>query len=221
MPHTPQSEMQIDEFGRLPVGLRGARQAVRHRGPQHAALSVGQADVRGRNGQDARSNRSRPIKWLLDVIAQPEDAVKHKVFRIENIEVLDMLGLKRREGFRYAIDEFSGRIDELERQAELASTLEPGQAERLSKEAAGAGQEAAARIGCWRSRSSRRKSSGPEHAAKDWKAAMRQLDAPVADAAAAGRSARHGRWRVGIVCRRLARRALQEPTCCTSSPTRP
>jgi ABC-type transport system involved in cytochrome c biogenesis permease subunit len=120
MPHTPPGELQVDEFGRLPLVYEGrvkpfdtvARNALRY-------LSGKQSFV------DEAHKKQPAIKWLLDVIARPEEAVKHKVFRIENIEVLDTLGLKPREGLRYSIDEFAGKIDELDRQSELASKMEP------------------------------------------------------------------------------------------------
>ena len=47
------------------------------------------------------------MRWLLDVITNSEAAEKHRVFRIQSLEVLDTLGLERRQGFRYAIEEFA------------------------------------------------------------------------------------------------------------------
>src|SRR5690606_11818255 len=47
----------------------------------------------------------------------------HQVLRIENLDVLDMLGLERRKGFRYAFSEFADKLPELTRQAELARKL--------------------------------------------------------------------------------------------------
>ena len=41
----------------------------------------------------------------------------HRVFKIDNLEVLELLGLKRRSGSRYGFDEFLPRIAELRREA--------------------------------------------------------------------------------------------------------
>ncbi len=71
-------------------------------------------------------------QWLLDVITSREKAAKHKVFRIESLEVLDTLGLERRSGFRYAIDEFQDKIPELAKQAALAHEVEKKDKAELS-----------------------------------------------------------------------------------------
>lgn len=46
-----------------------------------------------------------------------------KVFRIENIEVLSLLGLEPREGFRYSFDEILPRIYDLHKQSEHAQSI--------------------------------------------------------------------------------------------------
>jgi ABC-type transport system involved in cytochrome c biogenesis permease subunit len=132
MPQTPINEMQIEEFGRLPVVYEGrvkpfdtvARNMLRYlSGKQTFLDETGKAP---KKGQPA-------IKWFLDVIARPDLARKHKIFRIENLDVLETMGLKRREGFRYSIAEFGPKIDEMERQARLALELEPGKASVYQK----------------------------------------------------------------------------------------
>ena len=72
------------------------------------------------------------IRWLLDIIARPDRAEMHKVFRIENLEVLDTLGLPRRDGYRYAVDEFRDQRHKLEEQAKLAQTVSKETPEKLS-----------------------------------------------------------------------------------------
>ncbi|MFO0880172.1 MAG: hypothetical protein U0840_22720 [Gemmataceae bacterium] len=47
----------------------------------------------------------------------------YKVFRIDNDEVLALLGLEAREGFRYSYDEFLPRLGQLEREARRANKL--------------------------------------------------------------------------------------------------
>jgi ABC-type transport system involved in cytochrome c biogenesis permease subunit len=118
--HAPITQMQLEEFGRLPVVYEGrakpfdtvARNMLRY-------LSGKQTFV------DADGKTQPAIKWFLDVIASNKEARTARVFRIEHVEVLETLGLKRREGLRYSIDELSGHLGELERQAELAGALEP------------------------------------------------------------------------------------------------
>ena len=65
------------------------------------------------------------IQWFLDVAgSDPKDpndaAMNYDVFRIHNDEVYTMLGLKRREGYRYSIAEVAPGFEKLEEQAKKA-----------------------------------------------------------------------------------------------------
>ncbi|HTI52013.1 MAG TPA: cytochrome c biogenesis protein CcsA, partial [Planctomycetaceae bacterium] len=66
----------------------------------------------------ATSARQPAIRWLLDVISQRAVADAHRVFRIDNLEVLDMLGLSRREGFLYSLAEIRERSDKFNEEVE-------------------------------------------------------------------------------------------------------
>ena len=84
--------------------------------------------------KDASGKRRPAIEWLLDVVSGVPQARQHKVFRIENLEVLDTLGLQRRAGFRYSADEISKNSAELAKQMRLASSREQGGINALSAE---------------------------------------------------------------------------------------
>jgi len=107
--------MQIHEFGKLPLVYEGrvkpfdtlARNSL-------VMISNRQTFV------DENKARQPAIKWLLDVITLSDDAMKHKVFRIENLEVLELFGLERRSGFLYSLDEMRPKFDEFQKQVELA-----------------------------------------------------------------------------------------------------
>jgi hypothetical protein len=59
------------------------------------------------------NGKSQPaIRWLLDILTSQTVPLKHKVFRIENDQVLNLLGLKPREGFFYAAEEFADLVDD-------------------------------------------------------------------------------------------------------------
>ncbi|NIL98136.1 MAG: hypothetical protein GTO53_09990, partial [Planctomycetales bacterium] len=107
----PATEMQVEQFGQLPVIYRGRVKPI---------------DTLARNSLRAVSNREEytdgegkiqgAIRWLLDVITDSPAARQQKVFRIDNLEVLDILGLKRRQGSLYAINEIMPRILKFERE---------------------------------------------------------------------------------------------------------
>ncbi|HUG90760.1 MAG TPA: cytochrome c biogenesis protein CcsA [Planctomycetaceae bacterium] len=70
------------------------------------------------------SEKQQAIRWLLDLMAMPEDAYAHKVIYIPTLDVLSSLGLERRKGFRYAIAEFRDKLGEIGQQAHKARELQ-------------------------------------------------------------------------------------------------
>ncbi|MCP4193208.1 MAG: cytochrome c biogenesis protein CcsA [Planctomycetaceae bacterium] len=76
--------------------------------------------------------RQPATRWLLDVITGSESAMQHKVVRIYHPEVLDLFGLQRRKGYRYAIAELTPKIAEFERQVRQAGEIASKDAGSLS-----------------------------------------------------------------------------------------
>jgi ABC-type transport system involved in cytochrome c biogenesis permease subunit len=71
---------------------------------------------------DQNDDQQPAIRWALDVMSFDPDDKKnpvweYEVFRIDNDQVLNLLGLKPKEGFRYKLKDFSDKFDKL--QAEL------------------------------------------------------------------------------------------------------
>ncbi len=88
----------------------------------------------GRQTYTDHNEHSQPaIRWLLDVMASPENAFKHRVFRIENEEVMKVVGIERRERFRYAPEEFLPKLQELTEQVELARKQDAGNVSTYQK----------------------------------------------------------------------------------------
>jgi cytochrome c-type biogenesis protein CcsB len=115
-PSQSSAEMHVEQFGALPLMYEGrvkpfdtlARNSLR-------ILSNRETFV------DTRGRRQPAINWLLDLIAHPRMADEHPVFRIENLEILDTLGLRRRQGFRYSWNELRGGMAIFQNQYALAS----------------------------------------------------------------------------------------------------
>lgn len=93
----------LAEFGKLPVVFQGrvkpfdtlARNALRKTSDYNSY-------------KDDEGERQPAVRWLLDMIARPDEAEKHRVFRIYSREVRDTLGLKRRKGYHYSLAEIRG-----------------------------------------------------------------------------------------------------------------
>ena len=67
----------------------------------------------------AKKNHSRRFIWLLDTISGTRRATI-RVFRIDNLDVLDTLGLKPRQAFRYSLNESMPSPGDWKAEIELA-----------------------------------------------------------------------------------------------------
>ena len=75
-----------------------------------------------------KDKRQPAVRWLLDVMtsrfSDNHIAEKHKVFRIENDQLLGLLALQPRPGLRYSIEEFAPQMGELEKAGKAADQKE-------------------------------------------------------------------------------------------------
>jgi len=54
------------------------------------------------------------VQWLLDVMSRPEIAARHRVVKIEDDQVLSALGLEKRGGLTYSLNEIQEKMKDLE-----------------------------------------------------------------------------------------------------------
>jgi hypothetical protein len=74
------------------------------------------------SGAPAIEERMRPvmvrkmpaIHWLLDVMTRPEVAARHRIYKIENDELLSLLDLEKRPGLTYSLVEIQKNFKEME-----------------------------------------------------------------------------------------------------------
>ncbi|MDW7995187.1 MAG: cytochrome c biogenesis protein CcsA [Gemmatales bacterium] len=121
LPWLPSGAVQnfdVHEFGALPVLQARIK-------PWDSVARTSLLAISGRQTVTDNKGRTIPaIVWLLDVITQRPQAEQYRVFRIDNDEVLSLLGLERRPGNRYALAEFRTRLEELLHQAHEAGRKE-------------------------------------------------------------------------------------------------
>jgi ABC-type transport system involved in cytochrome c biogenesis permease subunit len=116
--------MNLDEFAKLPCLYEGRVK------PLDTVARNFMLMVSNRTTFKDRKKKTQPaIRWMIDVIAGTEEGYDHQVIRIDNPEVLDMLGLNRRKGLRYSISELLPSLpkldEELHQVAEAAAKGEP------------------------------------------------------------------------------------------------
>ena len=84
-----------------------------------------------------KDKRQPAVRWLLDVMtskfSENHIAEKHKVFRIENDQLLGLLALQPRPGLRYSIEEFAPQIGELEKAGKAADQKENAKKDAFDK----------------------------------------------------------------------------------------
>lgn len=125
LPDAKPSDMQIYEFAKLPLAYQGRVKPYDTLARNSLQILSGRQELIVED-KDGNKTRQPAIRWLLDAISGAEAANNHRVFRIENLDLLNTLGLEPREGsFRYSFSEIQRKKDELDRQIALAeATLE-------------------------------------------------------------------------------------------------
>jgi ABC-type transport system involved in cytochrome c biogenesis permease subunit len=117
--------MHLEEFARLPVVHDGRVKPFDSLARNTLMIISGRQSVIDTNG-----NEQSAVKWLLDVITSkisrvpfPGPSERVKVFRIQNDQLLDLLGLAPRSGFRYSIEEFADKLPKLQEKASHARDI--------------------------------------------------------------------------------------------------
>jgi ABC-type transport system involved in cytochrome c biogenesis permease subunit len=111
----PVDGMHLIEFGRLPISDRGRTKPIDAMARTDLMVLTGKQEF-----YDEQGKKHSAVEWMLDALTslppfKNPAASEHKVFRIENDQVLSLLDLKPRPGsYRYSIDEMRGKWPELQ-----------------------------------------------------------------------------------------------------------
>lgn len=137
VPTIPATEMQIHQFGALPVAYNGRVKPFDTLARNALTVMSDKATFEMDNPAEAGETIKQPaIFWFLEFLADKPESHDYRVLRVENLDVLQTLDLEPREGFRYSISEvidkksefttMSGAkqtIPEALRQAQMASDV--------------------------------------------------------------------------------------------------
>ncbi|MEZ6128715.1 MAG: cytochrome c biogenesis protein CcsA [Planctomycetaceae bacterium] len=64
--------------------------------------------------RDVMVERMSAVRWFLDVAARPELAKRHRVIKIDDDQILSLLGLEKRSGLTYSVEEIQKNLEELQ-----------------------------------------------------------------------------------------------------------
>jgi len=109
----------LKSFGKLPVVYEGRMKPMD---------SLARNTLRGLSGRQkvevSDDETLLPLEWLLNHATHPDKADRYRVITITNLDILNMLGLPRRKGYRYSYNEVlktrKENAAELDKQVEQA-----------------------------------------------------------------------------------------------------
>lgn len=105
MPSYESTEANLHEFGRLPLVYEGRVKPFDTLARNSLRILSNRETFKDKNGDTQPA-----VRWLLDVIANPEAAREHRVFRIDHPQLLQKLELERRKKHLYSLDDFFEKI---------------------------------------------------------------------------------------------------------------
>ncbi|HMP81168.1 MAG TPA: cytochrome c biogenesis protein CcsA [Verrucomicrobiota bacterium] len=118
------SELNTDDFGRLPVLLNGRIQ------PFDSVARNSLLQIRARqtvHGElDSGPYKMSATEWLLEVMTDPEKADDRKIFRIDNLEVQGLLELPDGQKY-YSFNQIKPKFDALTHEAQRVQKIESAQ----------------------------------------------------------------------------------------------
>jgi ABC-type transport system involved in cytochrome c biogenesis permease subunit len=131
--------MHLEAFGHLPCQDGGRIMPLDSKARNLLLVISNRQTV-----QDTKDNTRPAIFWLAETMAGGQQAqfggqgrglaaFQIPLFRIENDEVLNILGLKPRDGFRYSVEDIGPKIPELRKRANKANQKESADHDLVDK----------------------------------------------------------------------------------------
>jgi ABC-type transport system involved in cytochrome c biogenesis permease subunit len=124
-PSKPAGDYDLDAFARLPVLADGRLK------PFDTVARTALLELQHRQRVVTPDGRElTPTEWLLDVLFRADLADHYQHFRIDNSDVISLFGLQPEDGAEkklFSFAQLSPKLDELQRQATLASQVDNSQ----------------------------------------------------------------------------------------------
>jgi ABC-type transport system involved in cytochrome c biogenesis permease subunit len=132
LPPAPRNlSFDLYKFGQIPVVSEGRAKPLDSAARADLlAISGGRTEIKVGKGKNAQTVPA--IQWLLEVISEADIADEREVFRVENLEVQETIGVKKREGMRYSRNEMRPHDEEFEKQVVLARQKAKSDSKNLS-----------------------------------------------------------------------------------------
>ncbi|HEU4382543.1 MAG TPA: cytochrome c biogenesis protein CcsA [Anaeromyxobacteraceae bacterium] len=115
----------LASFGRLPV-LEGGRVKPIDSVARNALLMI-----RGHQSLPSQGRSVGASEWLLDVLFRPAVADRQNAFRIDDPDVLGMMGMQQTSARYFSFEHLKPHLDEIQRQASAAHPIDAKQRDRF------------------------------------------------------------------------------------------
>lgn len=115
LPESIESSYNLDKFRQLPVSDNGRTK------PIDTVARNSLMNISGRQSLSTQDGKLSAIEWYLQVVTKSDGSLDHQVFRIDHPELLTLIGLETEQRTRFSFLEIEPSIDEVFRQATLAS----------------------------------------------------------------------------------------------------
>ena len=129
-PHAKLLSFDLYRFGQIPVVAEGRVK------PLDSAARAALLAISGRTqikvGEGKPKETISATQWLLEVISEKEISDDRQIFRVENLELQETVGVKKREGMRYSRNEIRARDEEFDKQVRLARAQAKSDSKQLS-----------------------------------------------------------------------------------------
>ncbi|MEA2069582.1 MAG: hypothetical protein U9P12_10305, partial [Verrucomicrobiota bacterium] len=122
-------DFHLNTFAGLPLKYDGRKKPVDTFARNMLTVLSDKQSLRLEDG-----TRVPAVQWLLDNISGRPEAVDHKVFRIESLDVLSSLGLEERKRFRYSYRELMPALNKLDAEARSAFNKDARQRDLFDKQ---------------------------------------------------------------------------------------
>lgn len=130
----PPKKKELDydfyRFGQIPVVQDGRAKPIDSAAYSALLTISGRTKVEIGEGKDKQTINA--TRWLLDVISENKIADDYHVFKVENLEVQEVIGVRKREGMRYSRREIAKKGEELRKQVVLAGEVSKKDKRQLS-----------------------------------------------------------------------------------------
>jgi len=122
--------IDLYRFGQIPVVSDGRAKPLDSAARSMLLAISGYTEIT--MGEKNDKHKVPAIQWMLDVITESKAADNYPVFRIDNLDLQETVGVKKREGMRYSRDEIRAKDEEFEKQLQLARKVAEGNEKNLS-----------------------------------------------------------------------------------------